>query len=51
MQSTPDIQGSQERDNEALASMIRQVFEEHDAPQSGTVYSDPLQMISTAFSY
>jgi len=28
-------------DNVPLARMIRQVFEEHDAPQSGTVYSDP----------
>ena len=28
-------------DNELLARMIRQVFKEHDAPQSGTVFSDP----------
>ena len=28
-------------DNAALASLIREVFEEHDAPQRGTVYSDP----------
>lgn len=28
-------------DNELLASMIRQVFKEHDAPESGTVFSDP----------
>jgi putative acetyltransferase len=28
-------------DNLALAGMIRQVFEEHEAPQHGTVYSDP----------
>ena len=28
-------------DNAALAQMIRIVFEEHDAPQQGTVYSDP----------
>jgi len=28
-------------DNLALAKMIRQVFIEHDAPQNGTVFSDP----------
>jgi putative acetyltransferase len=28
-------------DNLTLATMIRKVFEEHDAPQHGTVYSDP----------
>lgn len=28
-------------DNGALASMIREVFHEHDAPRIGTVYSDP----------
>ena len=28
-------------DNVPLARMIRQVFKEHDAPQSGTVFSDP----------
>jgi putative acetyltransferase len=28
-------------DNILLARMIRQVFKEHDAPQSGTVFSDP----------
>ena len=28
-------------DNTALASMIRQVFREHNAPRFGTVYSDP----------
>ena len=28
-------------DNVLLARMIRQVFKEHDAPQSGTVFSDP----------
>jgi putative acetyltransferase len=31
----------EEKDNEALAGMIRKAFEEHDAPQKGTVYSDP----------
>jgi putative acetyltransferase len=29
------------KDNNVLASMIRQVFEEFDAPQANTVYSDP----------
>ena len=28
-------------DNAELAAMIRGVFEEHDAPRQGTVYSDP----------
>ncbi len=28
-------------DNLFLAKMIRQVFDEHQAPQKGTVYSDP----------
>lgn len=28
-------------DNEGLARMIREVFEEHNAPKLGTVYSDP----------
>ncbi|MGC4022195.1 MAG: GNAT family N-acetyltransferase [Cyclobacteriaceae bacterium] len=28
-------------DNLALANMIKSVFEEHDAPRQGTVYSDP----------
>lgn len=28
-------------DNPFLAKMIRRVFEEHDAPKFGTVYSDP----------
>jgi putative acetyltransferase len=31
----------EEKDNLALANLIRQVFEEHDAPQTGTIYSDP----------
>lgn len=30
-----------EKDNDHLASMIKKVFEEHDAPKEGTVYSDP----------
>ena len=29
-------------DNQGLAKMIREVFEEHDAPKKGTVYSDPV---------
>jgi putative acetyltransferase len=28
-------------DNSALAKVIREVFEEHDAPRIGTVFSDP----------
>ena len=31
----------EKKDNPTLAKMIRAVFEEHDAPQKGTVYSDP----------
>jgi putative acetyltransferase len=31
----------EERDNILLAKIIRQVFDEHDAPKCGTVYSDP----------
>jgi len=31
----------EEKDNLSLARMIRKVFEEHDAPRQGTVYSDP----------
>jgi putative acetyltransferase len=30
-----------QRDNLELAQMIRKVFHEHEAPQCGTVYSDP----------
>lgn len=30
-----------ENDKPFLAKMIRRVFEEHDAPRTGTVYSDP----------
>jgi len=30
-----------QEDNRALAKIIRSVFEEHDAPREGTVYSDP----------
>lgn len=35
------IRQIEEKDNLALAKMIRKVFEEHNAPQTGTVYSDP----------
>ena len=35
------IRKIQKEDNLALAKMIRQVFIEHDAPQIGTVFSDP----------
>jgi putative acetyltransferase len=28
-------------DNQPIAAMIRGVFEEHDAPRQGTVFSDP----------
>lgn len=31
----------EEKDNLSLAKMIRSVFEEHNAPHEGTVYSDP----------
>lgn len=31
----------EERDNTALARMIRRVFDEHGAPHAGTVYTDP----------
>lgn len=35
------IRKIQAQDNAAVARMIRDVFEEHDAPTCGTVYSDP----------
>ena len=35
------IKQVEKEDNLSLAQMIRGVFEEHDAPQCGTVYSDP----------
>ncbi len=41
MQSKVVYREVMERDNVILASMIRKVFTEHDAPQAGTVYSDP----------
>ena len=41
MQSAVIFRKVRKEDNQALASMIRQVFREHEAPQNGTVYSDP----------
>jgi putative acetyltransferase len=41
MHSVTIFREVKETDNAPLASMIRRVFKEHDAPQSGTVYSDP----------
>ena len=35
------IKQVEKEDNLSLAHMIRAVFEEHDAPKCGTVYSDP----------
>ncbi len=35
------IRKIEEKDNLSLAQMIRAVFEEHNAPREGTVYSDP----------
>ncbi len=35
------IRNVQESDNITLASLIRQVFKEHNAPEINTVYSDP----------
>ena len=35
------IRQLQKSDNFALATMIREVFIEHNAPQQGTVFSDP----------
>lgn len=41
MQSAVIFREVKKEDNVLLAKMIRQVFKEHDAPQSGTVFSDP----------
>lgn len=35
------IRQVKESDNPHLSKMIKKVFEEHDAPKNGTVYSDP----------
>ena len=34
------IRNIQKEDNEQVAKLIRNVFDEHNAPQTGTVYSD-----------
>lgn len=36
-----NIRPIEEKDNEYLAKLIRETFEEFDAPKEGTVYSDP----------
>lgn len=36
-----DLRKIQTRDNQVVAETIRQVFHEFNAPQTGTVYSDP----------
>lgn len=41
MSETIIIRKIKEEDSLHLARMIRAVFEEHDAPRTGTVYSDP----------
>lgn len=41
METSVSIRKVREEDNLPLAKMIREVFEEHNAPQKGTVYSDP----------
>jgi len=41
MHSAVFFRAVNKEDNVLLARMIRQVFEEHNAPQSGSVFSDP----------
>lgn len=41
MDRTINIRKVEIEDNLLLAEMIREVFEEHNAPKIGTVYSDP----------
>ncbi len=41
MHSAVSFREVEKQDNALLANMIRQVFKEHSAPESGTVYSDP----------
>lgn len=41
MENTITIRAVEPTDNEILAKIIRGVFIEHNAPQHGTVYSDP----------
>lgn len=35
------IRKIKQEDNKAVAALIRQVFDEHNAPKTGTVYTDP----------
>lgn len=42
MESKAIIRKVKKEDNSLLAAMIRGVFDEHQAPRHGTVYSDPL---------
>lgn len=41
MEQNTIIRQVRKEDNAALAGIIKEVFEEHDAPRIGTVYSDP----------
>lgn len=41
MNTTLSIRKVEKRDEPYLAAIIRAVFEEHNAPKKGTVYSDP----------
>lgn len=41
MEQNTIIRQVRKEDNSTLAKVIREVFEEHDAPRIGTVYSDP----------
>jgi putative acetyltransferase len=41
MEQNAIIRQVRREDNPFLAKVIREVFEEHDAPRTGTVYSDP----------
>lgn len=41
MQSSVIFREVKQEDNVALARMIREVFREHNAPESGSVFSDP----------
>ena len=36
------IRPIEEKDNKEIATLIRKVFEEFDAPKTESVYSDPL---------
>lgn len=41
MENNLNIRKVEKSDNQSLAVMIREVFDEHNAPHHGTVYSDP----------